>query len=58
MSPDTVQVTDNFGYYWGPNGSLPQGNGPKHMLGHLEYPQEHDLTTLEPPALYSTTLQY
>jgi hypothetical protein len=59
MPRDTVQVTDNLSYYWGPNGDLPQGTGPEHILGHLGCPQLHDLlTTLELPTLYGVALQY
>jgi hypothetical protein len=46
MPLDTVQVDGNLSYYWGPMRGLPWGNGPEHMLGHLEYPQGHDLQPL------------
>jgi hypothetical protein len=43
MPPDTIQVTGMLGYYWGPNGSLVQGN---------RHDQGHDLlATFELPAL-------
>jgi hypothetical protein len=59
LVPDTAQVTGYLSYYWGPNGVLPQGNGPEHMLGHLGCPQGRDLlTTLDWPILYGTALQY
>jgi hypothetical protein len=50
MPPDTIQVTGDLSYYWGPNGGVfLRELG--HVLGHLEYPQGHDLlTTLELPA--------
>jgi hypothetical protein len=51
-------MASNLSHHWGPNGDLPQGNGPEHMLGHLECPQGHDLlTTLELPILYGAVLQ-
>jgi hypothetical protein len=59
MPLDTVQVSGNVGYYWGPSRGLVQGNSPEHILGHLGCPQGHDLlATLELPALYGATLPY
>jgi hypothetical protein len=59
MPPDIFQVATNLGLHWGPSGGLPWGNGPEHMLGHLECLQRHDLlNTLELPMLSGVTLQY
>jgi hypothetical protein len=59
MPPDITQVAGKLGYYWGPNGGLPQGIWPEHIPRDLGYPQRHDLlATLELPALYGTALQY
>jgi hypothetical protein len=55
VPPDTVQVAGNLGCYWGPNGCLPWGTRPEHMLRYLGCDR---LTTLELPILYNVALQY
>jgi hypothetical protein len=56
MPPDIIQVAGSLGYYWGPNGGLPQRNGSEHMLGLLGCPQVCNLLTILELQCYTALL--